>query len=124
MVYGTEEAGGLLHYERRDANPILARYLERRAHTVGAIEAVDDLLPVLPVEALEVGTIDETDRVRALRDDLLAELDGRVKIVMTETLLDRRRYRWAEDTLSRDFAGFGDLDLSGFEVTGGFAIRF
>ena len=34
------------------------------------------------------------------------------------------RYRWASDELGDDFAGFGDLDLSGWEVSGGFAIGF
>lgn len=34
------------------------------------------------------------------------------------------RYRWAEDTLGDDFSGFGDLDLSGYEITGGFAFGF
>jgi hypothetical protein len=34
------------------------------------------------------------------------------------------RYRYASDTLGDDFAGFGDLDLSGFEITGGFGISF
>ncbi|MEE4270079.1 MAG: outer membrane beta-barrel protein [Thermoanaerobaculales bacterium] len=34
------------------------------------------------------------------------------------------RYRWAEDTLGDDYSGFGDLDLSGWEVSGGFAFAF
>jgi hypothetical protein len=34
------------------------------------------------------------------------------------------RYRWASDGLGGGFAGFGDLDLSGWEVSGGFAIGF
>lgn len=34
------------------------------------------------------------------------------------------RYRYAFDTLGQDYAGFGDLDLSGYEITGGFGINF
>ena len=34
------------------------------------------------------------------------------------------RYRWASDGLGDGFAGFGDLDLSGWEISGGFAIGF
>jgi len=34
------------------------------------------------------------------------------------------RYRWAEDELDRDFAGFGTIDLSGIELTGGFSWNF
>ena len=34
------------------------------------------------------------------------------------------RYRWAEAELNRDFAGFGTIDLSGTQLTGGFAYNF
>ena len=34
------------------------------------------------------------------------------------------RYKWASDTLGQDYAGFGDLDLSGYEITGGFGVNF
>ncbi len=34
------------------------------------------------------------------------------------------RYRYATDELGGDFAGFGKLDLSGYEITGGFGINF
>lgn len=34
------------------------------------------------------------------------------------------RYRWASDELGDDFPDFGDLDLSGWEISGGFAIAF
>jgi hypothetical protein len=34
------------------------------------------------------------------------------------------RYRWAEAELNRDFAGFGTIDLSGIQLTGGFAYNF
>lgn len=34
------------------------------------------------------------------------------------------RYRYATDELSDDFSGFGKLDLSGYEISGGFGINF
>ncbi len=34
------------------------------------------------------------------------------------------RYRWAEDELNRDFAGFGTIDLSGYQVEGGLSYGF
>jgi hypothetical protein len=34
------------------------------------------------------------------------------------------RYRWAEDELNRDFAGFGTIDLSGLQLAGGFSYNF
>ncbi len=34
------------------------------------------------------------------------------------------RYRWAEDELNGDFAGFGTIDLSGLQVVGGFSYNF
>ncbi|MFV2072317.1 MAG: hypothetical protein ACC742_06660 [Thermoanaerobaculales bacterium] len=34
------------------------------------------------------------------------------------------RYRYSEDELNRDFSGFGTIDLSGLEVTGGFSWNF
>ena len=34
------------------------------------------------------------------------------------------RYRWASDELGDDFAGFGTLELGGYEVSGGLAISF
>lgn len=34
------------------------------------------------------------------------------------------RYRWANDELGNDFSGFGELDLSGWEITGGFGVNF
>ncbi len=96
MVYDTEERGSLLHHEDRRPNGVLARYLRRRAETVGAVLAVDDLLAHLPPEALEVGTIDTAERVAALSEEILGELAGQVTVVNTETLLARDRYRWAE----------------------------
>ncbi len=34
------------------------------------------------------------------------------------------RYRWADDELNKDFAGFGTIDLSGFQAVGGFSYNF
>lgn len=34
------------------------------------------------------------------------------------------RYRWASDELGQDYAGFGTIDLSGWELTGGFGLNF
>lgn len=34
------------------------------------------------------------------------------------------RYRYASDELGDDFSGFGKLDLSGYEISGGFGIYF
>ena len=34
------------------------------------------------------------------------------------------RYRWAEDELNQDFAGFGTIDLSGYQLAGGLSYGF
>lgn len=34
------------------------------------------------------------------------------------------RYRWSEDELNEDFSGFGTIDLSGVQLTGGFSWNF
>lgn len=34
------------------------------------------------------------------------------------------RYRWADDELNKDFAGFGTVDLSGLELAGGLSFNF
>ena len=34
------------------------------------------------------------------------------------------RYRWSEDELNKDFAGFGTIDLSGVQINGGFSYNF
>jgi hypothetical protein len=47
-----------------------------------------------------------------------------VPLSLRWSLLVEGRYRWASDTLGDDFAGFGDLDLSGWEASGGFGISF
>jgi hypothetical protein len=39
-------------------------------------------------------------------------------------LTTEARYSWSSAKLSRDFEGFGNLDLSGLSTTAGFAVRF
>lgn len=40
------------------------------------------------------------------------------------SLLVEGRYRFASDTLGDDYSGFGDLEIGGWEVTGGFGVSF
>jgi hypothetical protein len=39
-------------------------------------------------------------------------------------LTTEARYGWGSDELGLDFVGFESLDLSGFQVTAGFTVRF
>ncbi len=96
MVYGTDDDGGLLRYESRPVNDILGSYLGARRRNVGALEVVPDLLALDWREALEVGTIDEQDRIAELTLAVRAELDGQVKVINTRSLLGGGRYYWAE----------------------------
>ncbi len=96
MVYDTDDRGGVLYHENRAANSVLARYLDRRRLTVGAIIVVEDLERELPGEALEVGTIDREELVLRLTADIERELGGRVRVENTQSLLSREPYRWAE----------------------------
>ncbi|MHB8078994.1 MAG: HAD hydrolase family protein [Candidatus Krumholzibacteriia bacterium] len=96
MVYDTDDRGGVLHHEAGGANSVLARYLDRRRATVGAINVVEDLAAALPDEALEVGTIDREELVLRLTAAIERELGQTVRVVNTESLLSRERYRWAE----------------------------
>lgn len=61
-------------------------------------------------------------------DDTTWELLGlagiEVPLTFTWRFLAEGRYRWAEDELGGDFAGFGEIDLSGFEVTVGFSYNW
>jgi len=34
------------------------------------------------------------------------------------------RYRWADAELNKDFSGFGTIDLTGYELSGGFSYNF
>lgn len=96
MVYGADEDGGVLHHESRPVNDILATYLGKRRQTVGAIEVVADILVLPLVQALEVGSIDEKNKVLALTRAIEREMGDRVKVINTRSLLGAGRYYWAE----------------------------
>ena len=96
LVYGTDEDGGVVHHETDPVNHVLGRYLQVRSHTVGAIEVTNDLLEIPWRQALEVGTIDREEKIRALTADIHAELDGLVDVINTRSLLGEGRFFWAE----------------------------
>jgi hypothetical protein len=96
MVYGTDEAGGILHHETRPLNDILGQYLAQRRSAVGAIRVVDDLLAVDLPRALEVGTIDRRERVLALSEAITREMGDVVKVINTRSLIGGGEYYWAE----------------------------
>jgi Cof subfamily protein (haloacid dehalogenase superfamily) len=96
MVYGTDDDGGVLHHESRPLNDVLGRYISIRRDKVGAIHAVDDLTELPWRQALEVGTIDLEDRVRALSAKIGHRLEGQVKVINTRSLLGEGKYFWAE----------------------------
>ena len=96
MVYGTDADGGVLHHQTSDVNRILDTYISARRNNVGAIEAVPDITALAWRRALEVGTIDEEERIRALTADIKRELAGQVNVINTRSLLGKGRYYWAE----------------------------
>jgi hydroxymethylpyrimidine pyrophosphatase-like HAD family hydrolase len=96
MVYGTDDAGGILHHETRPLNDVLSGYIAQRRSAVGAIKVVDDLLAVELPQALEVGTIDRRDRVLALSAAITRELGDVVKVINTRSLIGGGQYYWAE----------------------------
>jgi len=96
MVYGTDDAGGILHHEVRRTNDILARYIDKRREAVGSINAVDDLLEIPLTEALEVGSIDEKEKVMALSRAIVDQLGERVKVINTCSLMGSGLFYWAE----------------------------
>jgi len=96
MVFETEDDGGRLIHEPLDPNPVLAEYLRRRRDSVGAVDVVEDLLAALPERALEVGSIDEAGKVRALTDRLRGDLGDAVRVINTESLLQGGRFHWVE----------------------------
>jgi len=96
MVYGTDDAGGILHHETRPLNDILSHYLAKRRDAVGSIEVVADLLAVDLAQALEVGTIDGREKVLALSAAITAEMGDVVKVINTRSLLGGGEYYWAE----------------------------
>lgn len=96
LIYGADEDGGVVHHESRPVNDVLGRYLGMRDRTVGAINKVEDLLGISWQQALEVGTIDEKEKIEALTRDIHARLDGQVAVINTRSLLGAGRYYWAE----------------------------
>jgi hydroxymethylpyrimidine pyrophosphatase-like HAD family hydrolase len=96
MVYATEEDDGHLHYLDSPPNSILAQYIAHRRHRVGALTAHADLAVAIPDHALEVGTIDRREVIEPLTAAVRAELDGRVRVINTRSLLGEGQYFWAE----------------------------
>jgi hydroxymethylpyrimidine pyrophosphatase-like HAD family hydrolase len=96
MVYGTDDTGGHLHHETRPVNDVLGRYLDARRGSVGAVDVVDDLLAIEVPQALEVGTIDQKDRIMALSAAITREMGDVVKVINTRSLIGGGAYYWAE----------------------------
>ncbi len=96
VLFASDGDGGHVTHEDLAVNPVLARYLSRRRETVGGIEVVDDLLAALPADALELGTIGETDRVLTAGERIGAELGGAVRVIHTQSLLADGAYMWLE----------------------------
>ena len=96
MIYGTDEDGGFLYHETSPVNDVLGRYLASRRNHVGRLRVVPDLLDLSWEQAMEVGTIDETPRVRRLTRAIDAELGGAVRTINTQSLLGGGLYSWAE----------------------------
>ena len=105
MVYGTDEEDGLLRHEPGPVNGILERYLDNRRREMGAVAEVADLAAVPWHEALEVGTIDERDRVLALSAAITERLGDRVRVINTRSLLGGGRFYWAEAFHARSDKG-------------------
>jgi len=96
MIYDMDEDGGVLHHEDGALNEVQAHYLSMRKRTVGAIHTTADLQS-LPLErALEVGTIDQKERVLALTAEIRQQLAERVRVINTESLLGAGRFYWVE----------------------------
>ncbi len=96
MVYGSDEDGGILYHETRLANDILSRYIAKRRSAVGAIHETEDLLQLNLDVALEVGSIDEKEKVMALTQAIGKQLPQQVKVINTRSLLGGGLYYWAE----------------------------
>ena len=47
-----------------------------------------------------------------------------ISVAPNFVLIGEGRYSWANDDMSRDFVGFENIDLGGFQATAGVAIRF
>lgn len=96
MVYGADDSGGHLHHESVAVNDILGRYLAKRRSAVGAVTGVSDLLDLDLDRALEVGTIDGRERIRALSAAVTAELGDVVRVINTRSLIGGGEFYWAE----------------------------
>ena len=96
MIYGTDEDGGFLYHETSPVNDVLGRYLASRRVHVGRLRVVPDLLDLSWEQAMEVGTIDETPRVRQLTRAIDAEFGDAVRTINTQSLLGGGLYSWAE----------------------------
>ncbi|MDO9693256.1 MAG: HAD family hydrolase [Candidatus Latescibacteria bacterium] len=96
MIFGTEDDGGDLLTENIAPNGVLGTYLARRRDRVGAIRMVDDLMAHLPEAALEIGTIDRLEVATPLAAAIRAEMGDSVRVVLTESLLERGSYLWVE----------------------------
>ena len=96
MIYGTDEDGGFLYHETSPVNDVLGRYLASRRVHVGRLRVVPDLLELSWEQAMEVGTIDETPRVRQLTRAIDAEFGDAVRTINTQSLLGGGLYSWAE----------------------------
>lgn len=114
MVYGTDDTGGQLHHESRPVNDILGHYLAKRRSAVGALTVVDDLQALDLPRALEVGTIDERERILALSAAITAEMGHEVKVINTRSLLGGGEYYWAEAFDHRADKGAGLRVLADF----------
>jgi hypothetical protein len=78
------------------------------------IDFADETLPVVYASYQSDGTTWELFA--------LAGLD--VRIGYRSSIFFEGRYRWADDELNNDFAGFGTIDLSGMQFVGGFSWSF
>ena len=96
MIYGTDEDGGFLYHETSPVNDVLGRYLASRRVHVGRLRVVPDLLELSWEQAMEVGTIDETPRIRQLTRAVDDELGKTVRTINTQSLLGGGLYSWAE----------------------------
>ena len=96
MVFGGGADGNRLMHEPMEPNHVLGEYLRRRRETVGEIDVVEDLSARLPASALEIGTIDRSDKVAALTARVREELGDEVWVVNTESLLSRGAFMWIE----------------------------
>jgi len=113
MIYGTDQDGGVLHHETRPVNDVLGRYLNLRRDAVGAIHSCDDLLDQKWERALEVGTIDERDKIMALTEEINTLLTGKVAVINTRSLLGQGRFYWVEVYRAGSNKGNGLTTLAG-----------